>query len=245
MKTVTIQLLGKDDSSFDDSEVLTGRWQAYIESYASVRPFVCMRDSHSDHNHTSQPDGETEGLHTTISHRPFLQRYAPIPSHLSFPPHTLTILPHPPSRTRNLIHPTTLPPALATGALEIRVCVRTYKLFYVAGTEESLERVQPAEAYERAKEALEEGTRRRERWLEGFLGEGVAKPQKEGEGEREKGEKEKEKERQRERSGEKEGGREFWKDEEVQIPEGAPLTRVKGWEEVIIWVEEQQKAAKS
>ena len=37
LKVVMIQLLGKDDSSFDDSEVLTGRWQAYIESYASVR----------------------------------------------------------------------------------------------------------------------------------------------------------------------------------------------------------------
>ena len=33
---MTIQLIGKDDSSFDDSEVLTGRWQAYIQSYISV-----------------------------------------------------------------------------------------------------------------------------------------------------------------------------------------------------------------
>ena len=35
-KTMTIQLIGKDDSSFDDSEVLTGRWQSYIESFVSV-----------------------------------------------------------------------------------------------------------------------------------------------------------------------------------------------------------------
>ncbi|GLB39349.1 putative histone deacetylase (HDAC) interacting [Lyophyllum shimeji] len=34
-RTMTVQLIGKDDSSFDDSEVLTGRWQAYIESYVS------------------------------------------------------------------------------------------------------------------------------------------------------------------------------------------------------------------
>lgn len=34
---MTIQLIGKDDSSFDDAEVLTGRWQAYIDSYVSVR----------------------------------------------------------------------------------------------------------------------------------------------------------------------------------------------------------------
>ncbi len=36
-KKVTMQLIGKDDSSFDDSEVLTGRWQAYIKSYTQVR----------------------------------------------------------------------------------------------------------------------------------------------------------------------------------------------------------------
>ncbi len=35
-KIVTIQLLGKDDSSLDDSEALTSRWQAYVDSYVSV-----------------------------------------------------------------------------------------------------------------------------------------------------------------------------------------------------------------
>ena len=35
-RTMTIQLIGKDDSSFDDSEVLTDRWQAYVLSYISV-----------------------------------------------------------------------------------------------------------------------------------------------------------------------------------------------------------------
>ena len=39
----------------------------------------------------------------------------------------------------------------------------------------------------------------------------------------------------------KEGGREFWKEEAVKIPEGAPLTRVNGWDEVIAWVEEQRQ----
>ena len=34
---MTVQLLGKDDSSFDDSEVSTGRWQAYIDSFVAVR----------------------------------------------------------------------------------------------------------------------------------------------------------------------------------------------------------------
>lgn len=40
---------------------------------------------------------------------------------------------------------------------------------------------------------------------------------------------------------EKEGGREFWKEETVEIPEGAPLTRVKGWDEVVAWVEAAKK----
>lgn len=35
-KTITMQLIGKDDTSYDDAEVLTGRWQAYIDSYVKV-----------------------------------------------------------------------------------------------------------------------------------------------------------------------------------------------------------------
>jgi paired amphipathic helix protein Sin3a len=34
---MTVQLIGKDDASFEDTEVSSGRWQAYIESYVSVR----------------------------------------------------------------------------------------------------------------------------------------------------------------------------------------------------------------
>ena len=39
-KTMTVQLFGKDDASFDDLEVSTGRWQAYIDSYLSVRSLM-------------------------------------------------------------------------------------------------------------------------------------------------------------------------------------------------------------
>jgi hypothetical protein len=35
-KVMTCQLIGKDDSSFDDSEVLSGRWQFYVDAYVSV-----------------------------------------------------------------------------------------------------------------------------------------------------------------------------------------------------------------
>ncbi|KAH9945618.1 hypothetical protein B0H21DRAFT_429036 [Amylocystis lapponica] len=37
---------------------------------------------------------------------------------------------------------------------------------------------------------------------------------------------------------EKEGGREFWKEETVTIPEGAPMTRVKDWHGVVRWVKQ-------
>ncbi|THH29738.1 hypothetical protein EUX98_g4458 [Antrodiella citrinella] len=40
---------------------------------------------------------------------------------------------------------------------------------------------------------------------------------------------------------EKEGGREFWKEEKVEFPEGAPLTRVKGWEDIVAWVQAAKK----
>jgi hypothetical protein len=32
------------------------------------------------------------------------------------------------------------------------------------------------------------------------------------------------------------GGKEFWKEETLSIPEGAQLRRVKDWSEVIRWV---------
>jgi hypothetical protein len=40
-KTMTIQLLGKDDSRIDDSEMLAERWQAYVDSFVSVRVLWC------------------------------------------------------------------------------------------------------------------------------------------------------------------------------------------------------------
>jgi hypothetical protein len=33
------------------------------------------------------------------------------------------------------------------------------------------------------------------------------------------------------------GGREFWKEEQLEVPEGAPLERVKDWGEVIQWIQ--------
>ena len=43
---------------------------------------------------------------------------------------------------------------------------------------------------------------------------------------------------------EKEGGREFWKEERVVIPESAPLKRVRDWAEAVAWVEEAKRSGK-
>ena len=42
----------------------------------------------------------------------------------------------------------------------------------------------------------------------------------------------------------KEGGREYWKDEDLVIPEDIPLTRVENWEGVLSWVEQQRSQGK-
>jgi hypothetical protein len=41
-----------------------------------------------------------------------------------------------------------------------------------------------------------------------------------------------------------EGGREFWKEETVPVPEGTPLWRVKDWGEVVRWVRRARSEGK-
>jgi hypothetical protein len=43
---------------------------------------------------------------------------------------------------------------------------------------------------------------------------------------------------------EKREGQGFWKDENLAVPEGAPLYRVKDWGEAVRWVENAKKAGK-
>ena len=52
---ITFQLLSKDGSSLDDAEVLSGRWQAYVEGFVS--------------------EVETPGVPTSKVRRPFLRRF--------------------------------------------------------------------------------------------------------------------------------------------------------------------------
>ena len=59
---ITFQLLSKDGSSLDDAEVLSGRWQAYVDGFVS--------------------EAETPGVPTTKVRRPFLRRSVTHPCNL-------------------------------------------------------------------------------------------------------------------------------------------------------------------
>ncbi|KAG1768758.1 hypothetical protein EV702DRAFT_1181913 [Suillus placidus] len=111
-KTMTIQLLGKDDSRIDDSEMLAERWQAYVDSFVS--------------------SPVTEGISQSRVRPPFLRKNVP------------------PSVAADT------PAVLAHSALETKVCVRTYRLFFVSGTEDFLWRI-PSKA--------DLVMRERERWI--------------------------------------------------------------------------------
>jgi paired amphipathic helix protein Sin3a len=63
---ITYQLLSKDGSSLDDSEVLSGRWHAYVEGFVS--------------------EAETPGVPSTKVRRPFLRRLVVNPSKPRSPP---------------------------------------------------------------------------------------------------------------------------------------------------------------
>jgi hypothetical protein len=69
-KVMTFQLLSKDGSSLDDAEVLSGRWQAYVEGFVS--------------------EAETPGVAVIKVRRPFLRRSV---HNLVPPPTSLIIAP--------------------------------------------------------------------------------------------------------------------------------------------------------
>lgn len=134
-KMLTFQLLSKDGSSLDDAEVLSGRWQAYVEGFVS--------------------ETETPGVPTSKVRRPFLRRSLP-------------------TTTTKAAGSSSSQGFYARGGLEIKVCVRTYRLFYVSRTEDVLWRVQAAAERERAAARLEARDAARARWLEKFTTRGGA-----------------------------------------------------------------------
>ncbi|KAK0482436.1 histone deacetylase complex, SIN3 component [Armillaria novae-zelandiae] len=120
-KKVTMQLIGKDDSSFDDSEVLTGRWQAYIKSYTQTGP--------------------TADVPQTKIRRPFLRKNLPA-----------TIPTDPNIKTSD--------------GLKIKVCVRTYRLFFVSDSEDYLWKIRQQEDVQKATENLRARNILRKKWVE-------------------------------------------------------------------------------
>ncbi|TFY59719.1 hypothetical protein EVJ58_g5599 [Rhodofomes roseus] len=127
-KTVTVQLFGKDDSRFVDSEALTGRWQTYVQSFVS--------------------DERTQGVSSRAgSKRPFLRKSR-------FPTATTGDVPE----------------VIAHGGLEIKVCVRTYRFFFVSHTEDYLWRVVGSEDVSTARDKAKTQSARRRQWLERFAG---------------------------------------------------------------------------
>ncbi|KAF4616526.1 hypothetical protein D9613_008571 [Agrocybe pediades] len=120
-KTLTIQLIGKDDSTFDDSEAFTGRWQAYMDSY-----------------NTSDP---TEGVSQARVRRPFLRR--------NLPPGT-----------------TETPLEISSqDKLEIKICLRTYRMFHVPRTEAIMWKYRPKEEMEKNAQQLKLRNALRRKWL--------------------------------------------------------------------------------
>ncbi|KAF9041264.1 hypothetical protein BJ165DRAFT_1349868 [Panaeolus papilionaceus] len=121
-KTMTIQLIGKDDSNYDDSEVLTGRWQSYIDAYVS---------------------GEnTDGVPQIRVRRPFLRKNLP------------------PSVRE------TVPDTASQDGLEIKVCLRTYRLFYVSRTEDFMWRYRTKDEVDSISKQLKARNELRRKWLE-------------------------------------------------------------------------------
>lgn len=64
----------------------------------------------------------------------------------------------------------------ANGSLEMRVCVRTYRLFYVADTEEFIYRIPSADEREQAEANLKAHNAQRMTWLEEFTARDVPAP---------------------------------------------------------------------
>ncbi|KAI0336648.1 hypothetical protein GY45DRAFT_1332746 [Cubamyces sp. BRFM 1775] len=130
-KTMTIQLIGKDDGAYDDSEVLTGRWQSYMESFVS-------------HHYTAGVPSSS-----TIR-RPFLLR---------------TKIPAPSGG---------MPDILARGGIQIKVCVRTYRLFFVPESEDVMFRLSTAQERASARELIEKRNVKRRAWLEQYTARSIA-----------------------------------------------------------------------
>ncbi|KAJ8087508.1 hypothetical protein PM082_006339 [Marasmius tenuissimus] len=146
-KKITVQLIGKDDSRFENSEVLTERWQTYIDSYVS--------------------EDTSAGVPTTKPKSPFLRRNLPpsLPTPEIQDEASTGSAPASPSPP--------LPTVLAQDNLEIKICVRTYRLFFVPGTEDYLFTIQDLETTQKSLAHIKVRDELRRKWSPDSLGGGV------------------------------------------------------------------------
>ncbi|KAL1716696.1 hypothetical protein EV715DRAFT_254802 [Schizophyllum commune] len=123
-RTMTMQLIGKDEPSIDDSEAVAERWRAYLDAYVA--------------------DGDTPGVPQAHLRRPFLRRNVPEDVRQEGPK------------------------VLTDDGLEIRICVRTYRFFYVPLREDVLVHI-PQTRDKDLRTRLEKREELRKKWLEKSL----------------------------------------------------------------------------
>ncbi|KAF8156921.1 hypothetical protein B0H34DRAFT_711197 [Crassisporium funariophilum] len=120
-KTTTIQLIGKDDSSYDDSELLHSRWESYMDTYASSESSESSRER---------------------IRRPYLRRN--LPAAIRDAPLELS----------------------SQDGLEVKVCIQTYRLFYVPRKEDFMWKYRSKEEMERNARHLQARNASRRTWIE-------------------------------------------------------------------------------
>jgi len=127
LNVFTVQLLGKDDPSQEDPEIYIDRWRSYITSYTSVSNLLG----------TAAPT--THQLFTTGNSYKGLDRteeQVSVPSKVRLPYlRSYGVLLHVcTNRNRGIIPDHPAPAVVADNALEMKICVRTYHIFYVSNT---------------------------------------------------------------------------------------------------------------
>lgn len=170
-KTMMIQLLSKDESAAYDAEILAERWQTYIDSYVSVGRRSAVMVVRAADDGTGERD--FEGALWANEKSVFEEVRGRARGSL-----ILTIYTY-----RNLPHAAEHEPAprmAVRAALEMRICIRTYRIFYVPGTEDYLEW---EEGREGERKWGGEARERRRRWVEREMGERRTGVMEEGESE--------------------------------------------------------------
>lgn len=126
LNVFTIQLLGKDDPNQEDPEIYIDRWRSYIASYTSVGGNGTFVSTIYRFVPTGDPYEGLDGV----------QNQPSVPSKVWLPQlycHNVFLRIH---TCRNLaITPDYhIPAVIADNALEMKICVRTYHIFYVPNT---------------------------------------------------------------------------------------------------------------